>query len=73
MITCPVDWGTHGCFLSPYHEGDHLCLLVAREEPWVWVDRGDWCNFWDGKEIGFFYYVCDRREAMGDGQTYSAA
>lgn len=62
MITCPIDWGTHGCHLAPGHEGDHLCLLLDRDDPrWVWVDAGSWCNFWGGKEVGFFYYVCDRR------------
>lgn len=65
---CPVDWGTHGCGLAPEHEGEHLCLSLAYEHPWIWMDTGGWCNFWDGKEIGFFYVVCDQRG--GDGMVW---
>jgi hypothetical protein len=62
MITCPVDWGTHGCSLHPQHEGDHLCLLLIYKYPWIWMDAGSWCNFWNGKEIGFLHEVCSREE-----------
>jgi hypothetical protein len=59
---CPVFWGSHGCDLSPGHDGAHLCLLLYDpREPgplWVWQDTGGWCNWWDGKEIGFLYDVC---------------
>lgn len=59
-----MDWGTHGCGLAPGHEGDHLCLELVYEQPWIWMDTGGWCNFWDGLEIGFFCKVCDRREVI---------
>ena len=58
---CNTFWaGGHGCFLDPGHDGDHLCLFLVYEHPWVWMDTGGWCNWWEGKELGFFHGVCSR-------------
>lgn len=62
---CDTFWGSHGCDLDPGHLGDCVCLLIVSsidtEEPWVWIDQGDWCNFWDGKQLCFLYLVCSYR------------
>lgn len=62
---CDTFWGSHGCDLAPGHPGDCVCLLIVSStftnEPWVWIDHGDWCNFWDGKQLAFLYLVCSYR------------
>lgn len=59
---CSVYWGSHGCSLAPGHPGDCVCLLLIYQHPWIWMDTGGYCNFWDGKEIGFLHEVCSYRE-----------
>lgn len=47
--------------LQEGHLGDCICFDLVYEHPWIWMDTGGWCNFWDGHEIGFFNQVCSYR------------
>lgn len=61
-ILCDVSWSTHACMLLKDHDGGCVCMDLLYESPWIWMDTGGWCNWWDGKEIGFLHQVCSYRE-----------
>lgn len=58
---CDTSWGTHACMLPEDHAGDCVCMDLVYEHPWIWMDTGGWCNFWDGKQLAFLYLVCSYR------------
>lgn len=62
QILCDVSWGTHACMLPEDHLGDCICMDLVYEHPWIWMDTGGYCNWWEGKEIGFLHQVCSYRK-----------